>query len=291
MRAWLQASRLPSQLYIFVPLLVGQLLATGGFRAMNWPVFILVHLVGLFDQLFIVYSNDYFDEQTDSKNKNHNLFTGGSRVLVEGRLTRDQLRVGYRVVALIAVICSVVIAVIQNAYYAPALLVLGLLLMVLYSFPPFQFSYRGGGEFLQAVGVGVVLPLFGYYSQAGNLQIFPFEIFWIILPSQLSCAFSTTIPDVESDRLSRKKTFSVLLGVQKLRPIIVALQCFSIYKLGITVALGKGLSASLFSILLIMISLTYLPIKNRSKQILYVGLNIFLTTLITLACLHILLGL
>lgn len=291
MKSWLQASRLPSQIYIFVPLLVGQLLASGGFRAMDWSVFVLVHLVGLFDQLFIVYSNDYFDQQSDAQNKNHNMFTGGSRVLVEGKIEPAQLKQGYRLVAALALFCSIGIAFIQSAYYAPFILILGLFLMVLYSFPPFQFSYRGGGEFLQALGVGVILPIFGYYSQAGNLQVFPYEILWIILPSQLSCALSTTIPDYESDKMSGKRTFSVLLGVQKIRPIIVGLQCFSIYKLGVIASVGRGLSASLFSILLVMIALSYLPLKNRSKQILYVGLNIFLTTLITLASLHILLGL
>jgi hypothetical protein len=53
-RIWLQASRMPSQLYIFLPLLLGQSMAfTQG--SFSWKIFVLCHLYGLFVQFFIVF--------------------------------------------------------------------------------------------------------------------------------------------------------------------------------------------------------------------------------------------
>jgi 1,4-dihydroxy-2-naphthoate octaprenyltransferase len=40
----------------------------------------------------------------------------------------------------------------------------------MYSFPPFRLSYRGYGEVLQGIGLGVLLPVAGFYVQAGTLS-------------------------------------------------------------------------------------------------------------------------
>ena len=46
-------------------------------------------------------------------------------------------------------------------------------LLWLYSYPPVRAAYRGGGEIVQGLGVGVVLPLVGFYVQAGTVEGFP----------------------------------------------------------------------------------------------------------------------
>lgn len=290
MKAWLQASRLASQVYIFVPILVGQLLATGGFQAMNWWAFFFAHLVGLFDQLFIVYSNDFYDFETDSRNENFNIFSGGSRVLVEGQLAPNSLRKAYQLMAALTVLSSLPLIWLSDAIWSPVLAGIGLALMAIYSFPPIQLSYRGGGELLQVVGVAVLLPVFGYYAQAGNLQVFPWQLLLVLIPSQLSCAISTSIMDVKSDRASRKRTLSVLLGARRVRPLIILLQCLAIYQLGIQTGIGRLFSSAYFFVLLLMVSVTFWPIATKRKPLVYVGLNIFLTTCLTLSTLLIALG-
>ena len=88
-KAWIKASRLPSQLYIFTPLLAGQLYAWGSGYPWDGTAFILVYVFGLFLQLFIVYANDLADYSVDRNNRWFTIFSGGSRVLVEGELTVD----------------------------------------------------------------------------------------------------------------------------------------------------------------------------------------------------------
>jgi len=111
-----------------------------------------------------------------------------------------------------------------------------LLLLWLYSYPPVRLSYRGGGELLQMIGVGLVLPLFGYYIQAGVLGSFPVRFLAPFLPLQLACAFSTTLPDEPSDRVGGKKTVSVLLGLKPSKGLVLFLHASAIVLYGLFIA-------------------------------------------------------
>jgi 1,4-dihydroxy-2-naphthoate octaprenyltransferase len=88
--------------------------------------------------------------------------------------------------------------------------------MWLYSFGPVRLSYRGGGELLQGIGVGIGLPSLGYYLQAEDLL----APVWILGPATLLGVCSnvlTALPDVEDDDLARKRTWPVRHGVRSAR--------------------------------------------------------------------------
>ena len=183
----------------------------------------LLHLYGLFLQLFIVYANDRADIETDRLNTTYTIFSGGSRTLVNGLITLRENTLAITTV----IACNAAVGIILTALYRRALalplIAMSLGLLWLYSFPPVRLSYRGGGEILQMLGVGLVLPLFGYYGQAGSLAAFPLHLLAFILPCQLACAMATALPDEPSDRNSRKHTASVLLGLSKAKAAVIAL--------------------------------------------------------------------
>jgi 4-hydroxybenzoate polyprenyltransferase len=77
-------------------------LAVAHGHALQLEAAVLAQLFGLFDQWFIVWANDLADEATDRANATATPFSGGSRVLVEGRLTRAALT---RAAALAALGC------------------------------------------------------------------------------------------------------------------------------------------------------------------------------------------
>lgn len=210
--AWIKASRLPSQSYIALPLLFGQALAyswTGQFR---WDIFLMVQIWGICDQLYIVYANDWADRETDTYNQTVTLFSGGSRVLVEGLLSPGQIGRAAVVMAALAMVLSVVLSLIIKSGFIVFLSAFAVSLLWAYSFSPFKLSYRGGGELLQMLGMAVVLPLFGWYAQAGTLAGFPFWIFVPLLLINLASAITTALPDEPSDRVSKKRTVPVLAG-------------------------------------------------------------------------------
>jgi 1,4-dihydroxy-2-naphthoate polyprenyltransferase len=224
---WIQASRLPSQLYIFLPLVLGQSI---GYKDSEWNIqnFILLTLYGIFLQLFIIYANDYADQETDSINETYTIFSGGSRVLVEGKINPTHIRVASYVMALLSLSISLSLAI-QGLFLSPLFWFCGILLLWMYSYPPFKLSYRGGGELLQTLGLGIVLPLYGYYIAFGSILSFPWEIIAILIPTQIACAITTSLPDQDSDRISRKKTFSVLYGNNYAKFIILSLQSISLF--------------------------------------------------------------
>ncbi|OJT25920.1 1,4-dihydroxy-2-naphthoate prenyltransferase [Archangium sp. Cb G35] len=245
LRAWLQASRLPSQSYLALPLLLGQFVAVhsrGG--GLDVGTLVAVQLFGVFDQLFIVYANDWADQETDRRNQTATLFSGGSRVLVEGRLSPRALGLAAVVCAGAMLVLSVGLALRRDAPLLVPLAVAALGLLWAYSYPPFRLSYRGGGELLQMVGVAGVLPLYGYVAQGGEPGRFPWALVALLLPTHLACAIATALPDEPSDRESGKLTLPARVGGERAAWVIVALN-------GLTVALAPwglgvlGLSAGL----------------------------------------------
>ena len=231
MTTWVKASRVASQTYIAPPLLFGQayhFFATG---ELSWAILIWVQLFGIFDQLYIVYANDYADAETDRHNRTPTLFSGGSRVLVDGDLRRPDLARAAALMAVAAVGVALALAALHGRWWAVPMVVVALALLWMYSFPPFSLSYRGGGEILQMSGVGLLLPLFGYYAQAGTFAGFPWPMMWVLLPTNLACAIATSLPDEPSDRLSRKRTLTVWLGPRAARWAVVVLNAVSIVAL------------------------------------------------------------
>lgn len=212
--SWLQAARLPSQLYIFWPLLLGQAMAFQQGAPMNWAVLLLCHAYGLLIQLFIVFANDVADVETDRANTTYTIFSGGSRVLVRGLLPGRHLALAAGACALLALLTGLVLQFISGTWLPLLLIIAGLGLLWAYSFPPFRLSYRGGGELLQMLGVGLVLPLIGYSAQSGSMSGFGWAFLVPVLLFSLTCAMSTALPDEPSDRKSRKRSSAVLLGTR-----------------------------------------------------------------------------
>ncbi|WP_437676589.1 prenyltransferase [Sorangium sp. So ce131] len=250
LRAWLKASRLASQPSIALPLLFGQLVAarpSGRRAALDLGALAAVHLFGLLDQLFIVYANDVADQETDRRNRTATPFSGGSRVLVEGRLSPRALAAAAVACAAGLVAVSAGLAAARGAPLLVPLALLALLLLWAYSYPPLRLSYRGGGELLQMVGVGAVLPLYGYLAQGGAPAHFPWALLVFLLPSHLGCAIATALPDEPSDRESGKRTFPVRVGGERAAVVIALLNGLSLLLAPIGLgALGLRPGAALF---------------------------------------------
>lgn len=190
-------------------MLLGQAAAwhvTGGI-SVGWLVASLVW--GALDHLFIVFANDYADRDADSGRRT--LLSGGSGVLPEGKLTPSSMRRAAVLAAAALLSWSVVLAL-SGRPATPAYTVAALLLLWLYSFEPARMSYRGGGELLQGVGLGVGLPSLGYYLQTEIV----FAPTWVLGPAVVigTCAnVLSALPDVEDDRRANKRTWPVRFGV------------------------------------------------------------------------------
>lgn len=240
-RAWLQAARLPSQMYIFWPLLLGQALAMG--EGFSWEIVLVCHFYGLASQLYIVFANDVADIVTDRRNFSFTLFSGGSRVLVEGLLSRRQLARAAVLCAVLSALAGVFLGFRHHNWLPLPLILFGLGLLWAYSYPPLRLSYRGGGEYLQMVGVGLVLPMIGFSAHTGTLAGLPLPLMPFMLVLSLSCAMATALPDEPSDRADGKRTHAVRFGVAGSQRFILRLNALALVWLVLAPLPGTAFSS------------------------------------------------
>ena len=222
LKAWVQAARPASHGMIFIPLLAGQALAFRIHGIFDWSWFFHLELYGILFQIYVLYINDYADEELDRDNHTYWL-SGGSRVIPQGKLSGQALWIGSWV------ILGLLLA--QALYWGGSLQRPGMLLLMVgavgiggaYSLPPSRLSCRGHGEILQGVGCGVLLPLTGFYTQVGSLESFPWmagvPLFLIFYAGNII----TALPDYPADLAGNKRTYPVRLGQRRSRGHILAL--------------------------------------------------------------------
>jgi 1,4-dihydroxy-2-naphthoate polyprenyltransferase len=287
-KAWIKALRMPSQLFIFPALLLGEAVYYSLTGIFNWQRFILVHLFGLFMQWYIVFANDYADFETDKLNQDFLIFTGGSRVLVEGDLKPQSLKKASIAMAVSCLLMASLASFLTMRLTPLILTGIGLLLLWFYSFKPVQMSYRGFGETLQMIGVGLFLPLIAFSFHGGAFSTFPLWLAFLTLPGQLAMAISTSLPDVVSDRKSGKKTTVVNLGSKASGALVLLL--YGITLNGIFIKSpelffqrGGLVFFVLGSIILALKTYVYLkhvPMPKTKPLFLFVSLSILLNTVL-----------
>jgi 1,4-dihydroxy-2-naphthoate octaprenyltransferase len=209
---WLQAARPAAQANIAVPLLFGQALAFARFGAFSWPIALALLGYGLALHLFIVFINDLADEAGDRANTTYNRFSGGSRVLPEGKLDRAALRSAAIISASAMVSVSLYLTFKLGRPFALVWPAVAALLTWAYASPPLRLVYRGYGELVQGLGVGVVLPLTAIYAQAGELAP---ELLPPLLPALIlgvAGNMLTSLADHPADAAADKRTYAVRVG-------------------------------------------------------------------------------
>lgn len=224
---WIQAARPLAQANIAVPLLYGQAIAFARYGAFDLKIAGILAAYGVALHLFIVFANDLADEEADRDNHTYNRFSGGSRVLPEGKLGRSALRSAALSMAGSAISAALLLTV---HFGRPGMLLAPLAAIALlwaYSYRPLRLATRGHGELLQGLGVGVVLPLTAIYAQTGDLSL-------TVLPP-LAPAFLlgiagnilTSLGDHPADSAAGKQSYAVRYGQWQARRHAIELTLFA----------------------------------------------------------------
>lgn len=207
-RHWVQACRPLAQVNLALPLLLGQAAAWHQSRLFELRWLAAALLWTVLDHLLIVFGNDWADRDADGTERS--LLSGGSGVLVQGKIRPGQLRSAmWTMLALLLAYASVLSF--HGRPWTAVYTLAAISLLWAYSFPPLRLSYRGGGELLQGVGLGVGLPSLGYYLQGAGF-VAPA---WVLLPATclgICGNILTALPDIEADRAAKKKTWAVRRG-------------------------------------------------------------------------------
>jgi 1,4-dihydroxy-2-naphthoate polyprenyltransferase len=201
----------PATLAIYT---LGSIAAAGGVD-LDLHAFALGLLAILALEVATVFTNEIYDFPSDVRNGNWSWLNGGSRTLVERRLSAADLWRGDTVALSIAAIAAAGLAIVAGTrawvpLVAVAVLALG------YTIPPLKLSHRMLGEIDVAITHSIGLLLCGYVFQGGSLAA-PFP--WLLsIPMGLSMLPSITlagIPDQHADAAAGKRTIAVCFGCRR----------------------------------------------------------------------------
>ncbi len=212
-RRWLAALKLEGWPKLLAPMVMGQGLAVAatGHLGLGAAALAILHSGAL--AAAIVLLNDYADQRVDALKRSlypvecspktiPDRLLGAQAVLLAG--------LGAAVLSL-AVGALAEVGLGQTGATAGALVCFAC--FAAYSLPPLRLNYRGGGEFLEMVGVGVLLPGYGAFLQGG---VGGLALAALVLPGlallALASALASGLADEVSDRRGGKTTFVTRFG-------------------------------------------------------------------------------
>lgn len=211
-RRWRHAIKPGSWPKLLVPMALGQVMGVVASGQVSLAGLVLGFAFTILDGIFIVTLNDWGDARVDRIKRQ--MFPDGCSpktipdgILPAGALLRAGLLAGAGA-ALVGAIGELWLG--RPGLFAAALGCLSI--FVAYSLPPLQLNYRGGGELLEALGVGAALPLLHAYLQSGVAWAPPYELVLGFVWLSLASALASGLSDERSDARGGKTTFTTLWG-------------------------------------------------------------------------------
>jgi 1,4-dihydroxy-2-naphthoate octaprenyltransferase len=207
---WIFAAKPASWPKLLVPFVLGQAIGLAG--APSIRAFAIGLAFTVLDLLFVVFLNDYGDQKVDAIKRAMFGARSSKKTIPDGILSSRALLAA----GILAGVAACATAFVGQAWLARpwlgALGILALAIFAAYTLPPFKLNYRGGGELLEMLGVGVVLPWIHAYLQSGSL----FAPGLALLPGFallcLSSAIASGLADERSDARGGKTTFVTKFG-------------------------------------------------------------------------------
>jgi 1,4-dihydroxy-2-naphthoate polyprenyltransferase len=193
----------------------GSVHSAGGLTALDMRAFVLGQCAITATQLMTHFSNDYFDVEADRLNRASTMWSGGSRVLVDGDLAPSVARNAAAFFGAAAMAFNLLILRAYGEARLPAfaMLITALVLSISYSAPPLRLHPRGFGAFTAAIVVGGLTPLAGFAMQgAGTLSTTILREVSPLVLAQVALILVLDLPDRPSDEAAQKKTLAVRFG-------------------------------------------------------------------------------
>ncbi len=216
---WTKAMRLQFYPMTWLAYTVAAMAVGGGSAVFGKPIYWLGYAVVFLLEFGTVLANEYFDYESDRRNRNASPFNGGSRVLVTGELSFREVRFGIAlamtgfVIGSFWLFASAGVSMINLG----VVLFAALVLCMGYTVPPLKFSHRGVGEFDVALTHSFLVMLFGWVLMGGSaLEGFPWLASIPLFLSILPAIMLSGLPDLEADTLAGKRTLAVHHGAPRL---------------------------------------------------------------------------
>jgi 1,4-dihydroxy-2-naphthoate octaprenyltransferase/chlorophyll synthase len=165
----------------------------------------------LADLLYIVFLNDWGDSAVD-RLKREMFPTSSPKTIPDGVLAPHSLLVAGLGAGAAALTVALLLEMLVPRPGFTLGAVAALALFWTYTLPPFRLNYRGGGELLETLGVGIALPWLNAFAQSGSVWHPTFVMLLPLAPLSLASAVASGLSDERSDRAGGKRTLASSLG-------------------------------------------------------------------------------
>lgn len=231
------ATRVPFLSATVIPVFLGAVIARfDGFSAWWYVMLALLGASAIHLGLNVV--NDIFDEEADDANTTPTPFSGGSRMIQYGLVSRRQM--GLLAGTMFG--AGIGIGLLLCALRGWSLLWLGVpgvLLAYFYTAPPVRLAYRGIGDTAVALGFGPITVLGAYFvaaqqfSWGAAVASIPVALFVMLI------LYVNQIPDRTGDAIAGKRTLAVRLSKKAIVGgyLISALMGFAVIPAGVITGL------------------------------------------------------
>lgn len=216
--AWFRAVR-PEYLPI-VLLMFGAGAAAGALDARTFDTVRALLALGCLAliQLAAMLTGEHFDYPGDILNRHAGRFSGGSRVLVTGALSHDEVLRGVVVaVALLGAASGWLLALSPHDIRIPLMVTvtLGLALALGHTAPPARLSHRGFGEINAAFMHGIYPVLLGWVVMgAAASDPLPWLVGMPAFCAMFAARTVAAIPDIHPDAGANRRTYALVFGAR-----------------------------------------------------------------------------
>lgn len=190
------------------------------FRFADW---LLVQAFVTLTHLMTQYCNEYFDLEADSAHDAPSRWTGGSQILVSGRI-KPMVALS---AAFVLLFVDVLLAILMPTPASRLIAFVIILLAWFYTAPPVRLNYRALGEITTAGVLTLLVPLLVCYTLSGSV---PVPLFAVCVPLFLVMTARMLVMnfcDRDSDLLVGKRTLPNTLGPLRAAQLYTALQAIA----------------------------------------------------------------
>lgn len=138
-------------------------------------------------------------------------FSGGKKTIVDGLLTIEDTKI----IAFVTMLAAVIIGIYISVMREPLVFwigIVGFLISIIYSIPPFKLCYRGLGELAIGFTYGPLVLLGTYVVQTHNFELKAFIVSLVIGFLITNVVWINQYPDYEADAKGKKLNWVVRMG-------------------------------------------------------------------------------
>jgi 1,4-dihydroxy-2-naphthoate octaprenyltransferase/chlorophyll synthase len=263
---WIYAAKPDSWPKLLVPTLLGQALGVAAAGRLDFVALALGFGFTLCQLLYVVFLNDWGDQRVD-RIKRQMFPDDCSAKTIPDEVLPARALLGAGIVAGLAglgVAAYVEFALGRGGALWSAAALMAVFLA--YTFPPLKLNYRGGGEWLEGLGVGVALPWFQLYVQSGESwgrELWLLPGFCVLA---LAGAVASGLSDEQSDRRGGKRTYASEYGNRAARALIERLVLAACLIWAITMRVSGVVPAPVGALAVVVVLVNWRRLRKLSPE-------------------------